>query len=85
MDGTFTPAVSDGKGGYIANEAYKNVPGAVFRQGNLPRSANQGVHSVDDMVAQGWGPGAEVLRGYMENVELFRVITDAMALGHEKK
>ena len=85
MDGTFVPAVSDGKGGFVANEAYKNVPGTVFRQGNLPRSANQGVHSVDDMVVQGWGPGAEALRGYMENVELFRVMVDAMALGHDKK
>ncbi|MDR2638570.1 MAG: alkaline phosphatase [Helicobacteraceae bacterium] len=85
LDGQFTPAIKNEKGEYIANEAYKNARGAVFREGNIPRSNDTGVHSVDDMIVQAYGPGAEAIRGYMDNTELFRVIADALALGNEKK
>ncbi|MDR0665087.1 MAG: alkaline phosphatase [Helicobacteraceae bacterium] len=85
LDAQFTPAIKNEKGEYVANEAYKSVRGAVFREGNLPRSNDTGVHSVDDMIVQATGPGAEAIRGYMDNTELFRVIADALALGNEKK
>lgn len=82
MEGRFVPAIQNEKGEYIANAAYKDIPGAVLRTGNLPRSADTGVHSVDDMVVQASGPGSERIRGYMDNTEIFRVITDALSLGH---
>ncbi|MDR2080321.1 MAG: alkaline phosphatase [Campylobacteraceae bacterium] len=85
LDAQFVPAVQNEKGKYIANEAYKNIDGAVFREGNIPRNTDTGVHSVDDMVVQASGAGGEAIKGYMDNTELFRVIVDAMALGKDKK
>ncbi|RLM25160.1 alkaline phosphatase [Brenneria alni] len=85
LDGTFVPAIKNEKDEYVANKAYENVPGAVFREGILPRSSDTGVHSVDDMVIQASGPGAERIRGYMENTELFRVIVDALAVKPQDK
>lgn len=80
LDNQFVPAIKNEKDQYVANKAYENVPGAVFREGILPRSADTGVHAVDDMVIQANGPGGERIRGYMENTDLFRVIVDALAL-----
>jgi alkaline phosphatase len=85
LDTQFVPAVQNEKGEYIANAAYKNIDGAVFREGNIPRNTDTGVHSVDDMIVQAMGPGGEAIRGYMDNTQLFRVIVDAMALGKSKK
>ncbi|MEE3652451.1 MULTISPECIES: alkaline phosphatase [unclassified Brenneria] len=85
LDGRFVPAVKNEKDEYVANKAYEAVPGAVFREGILPRSSDTGVHAVDDMVIQASGPGAERIRGYMENTELFRVIVDALALKPQDK
>ncbi len=82
LDGRFVPAIQNEKGEYIANAAYKDIPGAVLRVGNLPRNADTGVHSVDDMIVQAAGPGAERIHGYMDNTELFRVIADSLSLGH---
>jgi alkaline phosphatase len=84
LDGQFEPTIKNEKGEYIANPAYKDVPGAVLRTGILPRSIDGGVHSVDDLVVQASGSGAERIHGYMDNTELFRVITDVLALGHDK-
>ncbi|KAA8996391.1 alkaline phosphatase [Affinibrenneria salicis] len=80
LDGTFVPAIKNEKDQYVANKAYEKVPGAVFREGILPRSVDTGVHSVDDMVIQASGPGGERIHGYMDNTELFRVIVDALAV-----
>ncbi len=84
LDGLFVPAIKNEKDQYVANEAYKSVPGAVLREGNLPRSTDTGVHSVDDMIVQASGPGADKIHGYMENTELFRVIAQALALGQAR-
>lgn len=81
LDGPFVPAVQNEKKEYVANEAYKNVPGAVFVQGNIPKEGDSGVHSVDDVVLQAVGPGAEGFRGYMEQSDVYRVLVDALALG----
>ncbi|MEZ2128120.1 MULTISPECIES: alkaline phosphatase [unclassified Sinorhizobium] len=81
LDGPFVPAVQNEKKEYVANEAYKNVPGAVFVQGNIPKEGDSGVHSVDDVVLQAVGPGAEGFRGYMEQSDVYRVLVDAFALG----
>jgi len=81
LDGPFVPAIQNEKKQYVANEAYKSVPGAVFVQGNLPRDEESGVHAVDDVVLQAVGPGSEGLRGYMEQSDVYRVLADVFALG----
>ncbi|GGF88641.1 alkaline phosphatase [Azorhizobium oxalatiphilum] len=84
MDGPFEPAVQNEKKQYKANEQYKDVPGAVLREGNLPRSADTAVHAVDDVVLQATGAGAEGFKGYMEESDVYRVLVDAMALAPAK-
>jgi alkaline phosphatase len=81
LDGPFVPAIQNEKKEYIANEAYKNVPGAVFVQGNIPKDGDSGVHAVDDIVLQSTGPGSEGFKGYMEQSDVYRVLADAFALG----
>jgi alkaline phosphatase len=84
LDGENVPAVKNAAGVVVANEKYKDVPGAVLRTGNLPNTgpeaATQGVHSGDDVILTAAGPGAERVHGQMENTELFRVMADALAL-----
>jgi alkaline phosphatase len=81
LDGPFVPAIQDENKKYVANEAYKDVPGAVFVQGNIPASGDTGVHAIDDVVLQSSGPGSENFRGYMEQSDVYRVIAEALALG----
>ncbi|CAN7677604.1 alkaline phosphatase [Rhizobium sp. LjRoot254] len=84
MDGPFEPAIKNEKDEYVANPAYKDIPGAVLRVGNMPRTADSAVHAVDDVVLQATGPGAELFKGYMEESDVYRVLADAFALGSEK-
>jgi alkaline phosphatase len=84
LDGPFVPAIKNDKGEYVANEAYKDVPGAVFVQGNIPKDGDSGVHAVDDVVLQAVGPGADGFRGYMEQSDVYRVLVDALALAAPK-
>ena len=81
-DATFTPAVKDEKGNYVANAQYKDVEGAHFVEGNLPRNESQGVHTVDDLVVTAQGPNADQVKGFMNSTEIFRVMAEALALGH---
>lgn len=81
LDGPFVPAVKDEKGDYVANQAYKDTPGVLFRPGVLPRDESQGVHTVDDLVATAQGPNAEKIAGYLENSDLFLIMADALGLG----
>jgi len=81
LDGPFEPAVKTEDGIYVANEAYKDVPGAVFVEGNIPRDGDTGVHAVDDVVLQAAGPGAEEFKGYMEQSDVYRVLADTFAIG----
>jgi len=89
MDGEFVPTLRNAEGVMVANEKYKDEPGAVLRVGNLPNkgsgAANSGVHSGDDVVLTAMGPGASKVHGSMENSDLFRVIAEALALGSEAK
>lgn len=65
LEGPRVPAVKGGPdGGFVANEKYK-VEGAQFRPGNLPRSADSGVHTVDDALLRAAGPGSEKLHGFV--------------------
>jgi alkaline phosphatase len=81
MDGPFEPAIKNDKHEYEANPAYKDVPGAVLRVGNLPKESDSAVHTVDDVVLQATGPGADGFKGYMEQSDVYRVLVDVMALG----
>lgn len=81
LDGPFEPAVKNQNGEYVANEKYKDVPGAMFVEGNIPRDEDTGVHAVDDVVLQAAGPGAEEFHGYMEESDVYRVLADTFALG----
>jgi alkaline phosphatase len=81
LDKTFVPTVQNEKRQYIANEQYKTVPGAVLREGNLPRSASDGVHSADDGVLTAMGPGSDAVHGFMDNTEVFKVMVNALSLG----
>ncbi|NUL18368.1 alkaline phosphatase [Agrobacterium tumefaciens] len=81
LNGPFTPAVQNEKKEYVANEQYKDVPGAVFVPGIIPKSSDSGVHAVDDVVLQAEGPGAEGFRGYMEQSDVYKGLAEAFALG----
>ena len=81
LDGPFEPAIKNEKGEYVANPAYKDVPGAMFVEGNLPKDEDTGVHAVDDVVLQAAGPGAEEFHGYMEESDVYKVLADTFALG----
>lgn len=85
LDGLFVPAIKNEKGEYVANEAYKSVPGAVLRTGILPKSESNGVHAIDDIVIQAQGPGSEAIKGYMENSDIFKVIVDSLAINGKEK
>ena len=80
MEGPFEPALQNEKKEYVANEAYKDVPGAVLRIGNLPRSSDTAVHAVDDVVLQAIGPGADGFKGYMEQSDVYRALVQALAI-----
>ncbi|CUX56561.1 MULTISPECIES: alkaline phosphatase [Agrobacterium] len=81
LDGPFAPAIQNEKKEYIANEQYKDVPGAVLVTGIIPKSSDSGVHAVDDVVLQAEGPGAEGFRGYMEQSDVYKGLVEAFALG----
>lgn len=80
MEGPFEPALQNEKKEYVANQAYKDVPGAVLRIGNLPRSSDTAVHAVDDVVLQATGPGADGFKGYMEQSDVYRALVQALAI-----
>jgi alkaline phosphatase len=83
LDGPFVPALQGTDKLYAANDKYKSAPGAAFRPGNLPRNAPQGVHTGEDVVLTGMGPGSERVSGFMDNTAVFRVMVEALGLGHE--
>ena len=81
VEGPNVPALKGSDDKYGANPAYEKSPGAMLRLGNLPRSADTGVHTADDGVLQAMGPGSGMVRGFMDNTEVFRVMADALGLG----
>ena len=81
LDGPRVPAVRSGPDGpYVANGKF-NVPGSVMRSGNLPRDAEQGVHTADDVILRATGPGSEIFRGFTDNTAVFRAMAEALGLG----
>jgi len=84
LDGPFVPAIKDKDGKYIANPAYKDIPGAILRSGLLPRGADSGTHTADDGVLTAMGPGSERFHGFIDNTEVFHNIVDALGLAPVK-
>ncbi|HEY6383818.1 MAG TPA: alkaline phosphatase, partial [Pseudolabrys sp.] len=70
------------EGSYIANEQYKDVPGAALRLGNLPMFVDSSVHSGEDVILTATGPGSQRVHGSMDNTEVFRVIAEALGLAN---
>ena len=64
----------------VANEANCQIPGAARRMGNLPFTADRGVHSADDVVLTAQGPGAEQFHGRIDNTRVFRGMAVALGL-----
>lgn len=83
LDNPFTPAVAGKEPAtFVANERYKDAPGAVLRLGNLPAMMNASVHSGEDVIMTATGPAAERVRGAMDNTEVFRVIVEALGMAN---
>jgi hypothetical protein len=85
MEGPNAPAVAGQEPRtFEANERYREAPGAMLRLGNLPRYLNASVHSGEDVILTAIGPGSERVRGQLDNTEVFRVMAEALGLGHGK-
>lgn len=81
LAGPAIPSVKSADGqSQVANEEYC-APGAARMQGNLPITANAGVHSADDGLLTAIGPGSERFHGHLENTRVFRNIALALGLG----
>ena len=81
LDGMNVPSVMNAdQTTYGANQKYKDVPGAMFREGNVPKNVDLGIHAGDDVVLRAWGPGSELFRGYMDNTDVFRIMATALRL-----
>ena len=81
LQGQRVPAVRSGPGGPVVANERANQPGAQLRVGNLPRDAEQGVHSVDDALLRATGPGSDRLHGFVDNTFVFRAMAEALGLG----
>ena len=80
--GENVPAEKSGEGKpAVANEANCQLPGAIRRMGNLPFTADRGVHSADDVVLTAMGPGADQFHGRIDNTRVFRAMATALGLG----
>ena len=67
-------------GTFKANEKYKDAPGVVLRFGNLPAMMGASVHSGEDVILTGTGPGSDRVRGSLDNTDVFRIMADALGL-----
>ncbi len=85
LDGPFDPSIKDENKNILPNPKYKDIPGAILRVGNLPktgaRASAEGTHTADDGVLTAIGPGSERVHGFMDNTEVFRVMVEALGLG----
>lgn len=72
------PAVSNSSG-YFFNP--QDNPTGFAMTGNLDVSEGQGVHSLVDVPIYAWGPGHELFRGVMGNVDIAFNIAYALDLG----
>ncbi|ONG54269.1 alkaline phosphatase [Pseudoroseomonas deserti] len=84
LEGPNVPAVAQqGQANrFMANERYREAnPGGLLREGNIPRSNAQAVHTVDDVILRATGPGSERFQGFVDNTMVFRAMAEALGLG----
>jgi alkaline phosphatase len=82
VEGENLPAIPDAATSRaVTNEANCQVPGAARRVGNLPFTADRGIHSGDDVVLTAMGPGSEQFHGRIDNTRVFRAMAVALGLG----
>lgn len=74
------PAIMGKDGKAIANP---QISGELLR-GDIPASADQEVHSADDIVLNAGGPGSEYFKGVMDNTEVFFGMVRALGLDGNK-
>lgn len=74
------PAIMGKDGKAIANP---QIGGELLR-GDIPASADQEVHSADDIVLNAGGPGSEYFKGVMDNTEVFFGMVRALGLDGNK-
>ncbi len=74
------PAIMGKDGKAIANP---QISGELLR-GDIPASADQEVHSADDVVLNAGGPGSEYFKGVMDNTEVFFGMVRALGLDGNK-
>ena len=83
LEAEFVPAVpGPEKGTFITNET-QCTNTSVRITGNIPATANSGVHAADDVILTAMGPGAEAFRGHMPNTRVFRIISTALGLAKD--
>jgi len=81
LDGPNRPTVAGKeRGTFEANEIYASSPGAMLRTGNVPRSVNSDVHSAEDSLLNAYGPGSDMVKGFMDNTDVFKVMVNALGL-----
>lgn len=83
MDGPFVPSVKDEKAITSPMPPIRMCPARSSAIGNLPRTESTGVHSIDDLVVGARGPHADAFRGFMNSTEVFRIMSEALALGNK--
>ncbi|KAK9670882.1 hypothetical protein K7432_017314 [Basidiobolus ranarum] len=64
---------------YIANP--DEAKSALHRNGNLPVSESNGVHSLQDVPVFATGPGAHLFGRVMDNTEVFFNFAEVLGLG----
>ena len=52
----------------------------MLRVGNLPKGANSDVHSAEDSLLNAYGPGSDMVKGFMDNTDVFKVMVNALGL-----
>lgn len=65
--------------GYLNNP--NSSPNGIFLTGNLNPLIPSAVHTLQDVGAFGYGPGAEKLRGNIDNTEIFHIIASSLGFG----
>lgn len=77
--GVKKPAFKLADGTYVNNP--EDDPNGIFLSGNLPPSASTGVHTMQDVGIFASGPGADKVKGIMDNTEVYHIIAGALGFG----
>jgi alkaline phosphatase len=79
---SISPTPGAQTGTFEANEQYRAAQGSVLRLRSLPRFVRSSVHSAEDVILTAEGPGSERVRGQLDNTDVFRIMVEALGLGH---